>query len=126
MSSHQVDSPLAGWGLPDDTDALLPLNYHSRALEASCVVKTGPGVLYGFTFSSTLGAAQYVQVFDASSLPADGAVPIIAKSCAANDAVMLSWLPGRTFLVGIIICNSTTNGSKTLGAANSIFDAQFV
>jgi hypothetical protein len=90
------------------------------------VVKTGPGILYGFTFTSTLAAAQFVQVFDAATVPADGAVPILAKSCPASDAVAFSWLPGRTFLVGIILCNSTTQGTKTIGAVNSLFDAQFV
>ena len=121
-----VDSPILGWGLPDGDEANLPLNYHSARLEASCVVKTGPGILYGFTFSNTLASAQYVLLFDAAGVPADGAIPILAKSCPTNDAVGFAWLPGRTFLVGVVLCNSTTNTSKTLGAANCFFDVQFV
>lgn len=121
-----VDSPILGWGLPDEDTALEPLNHYSTALQASMVVKTGPGILYGITVTSTLGSPQYLMIFDATSLPADGAIPILAKSLPANDAVGFSWLPGRTFLVGIVVCNSTTNTSKTLGAANCLFDAQFV
>ena len=121
-----VDSPILGWGLPSEDEALEPLNHYSTALQASMVVKTGPGILYGITVTNTSVAAQYFMVFDAASVPADGAIPILAKSIPANDAVGFSWLPGRTFLVGIVVCNSSTNTSKTLGAANCFFDCQFV
>lgn len=121
-----VDSPLLGWGTPDQLERLEPLNYASPRLEKSAVVKTGPGILYGVTVTSTLASAQYFLLFDATTLPADGAIPILAKSIPANDAVGFSWLPGRTFLSGIIVCNSTTNTSKTLGAANCFFDCQFL
>jgi len=121
-----VDSPLTGWGLPDSDEALQPLNTSSPALQASRVVKTGPGILYGITVTNTLAGTQYVQIFDASTLPADGAVPLLSKQLPASDAVGFSWLPGRTFLVGIIVCNSSTIGSKTIGLANCLFDCQFV
>lgn len=121
-----VDSPLTGWGLPDSADALEPLNKWSNALQASMVVKTGPGILYGVTVTNTLASSQYVLLFDATAVPADGAVPILAKLLPASDAVGFSWLPGRTFLTGIVVCNSTTNTSKTLGLANCLFDCQFV
>ena len=121
-----VDSPILGWGLPDEDTALEPLNHYSTALQSSMIVKTGPGILYGLTVTSTKAASQYLLVFDAASLPADGAIPILAKSVPANDAVGFSWLPGRTFLVGIVVCNSTTNTSKTLGLADCFFDCQFV
>ena len=126
MSIHGTDSPLTGWGLPEDADALLPLNHYSIALAASMVVKTGPGILYGLTVTNTKASAQFVQVFDASALPADGAVPLFSKSVAAADATGFNWLPGRTFLVGIVICNSSTSGSKTIGSADCLFDVQFV
>lgn len=121
-----VDSPLIGWGLPDEADALEPLNYCSPRLAASAVVKTGPGILYGITVTNTKAAAQFIQIFDAATVPADGAIPILAKSVPASDAIGFNWLPGRTFLVGIVICNSSTNTSKTIGSADCIFDCQFV
>lgn len=123
---HETDSPIAGWGLPEDGETPLPLNYTNPALKASAVITTGPGVLYGLTVTNTKGTAQFVQVFDAATLPADGAVPLFAKSVPASDAVGFNWLPGRTFLVGIIVCNSSTQGTKTIGSADCIFDAQFV
>lgn len=121
-----VDSPVVGWGLPDDADALLPLNYASRALASSAVVKTGPGYLYGMTVTNTSASSQYLLLFDATAVPADGAIPILAKSLAANDATGFAWLPARTFLTGLVVCNSSTNTSKTIGSANCFFDVQFV
>lgn len=122
----RVDSPLLGWGTPDGADALEPLNAASPRLEASRVVKSGPGILYGLTVTNTNAAAQFVQVFDAAALPADAAVPLFAKSVPAGDAVGFQWLPGRTFLTGIVVCNSSTAGAKTIGAADCLFDAQFL
>ena len=105
---------------------LKPYNYTSRQLEKSAVVKTGSGILYGFTITNTNASAQFVQVFDAQTLPADGAVPIISKSVPAGDAVGFAWLPGRTFFAGLILCNSTTQATKTIGASDCLFDAQYV
>lgn len=121
-----LDSPLIGWGTPTEDDALVPLNYASARLQASAVVKTGPGILYGITITNTKASAQYLLVFDASVLPADGAIPLLAKSIPANDATGLNWLPGRTFLVGCVVCNSSTNTSKTIGSADCFFDCQFL
>lgn len=121
-----VDSPILGWGLPDSEDDLLPLNYASARLQASAVVKTGPGILYGLTVTNTSASSQYVLLFDATTVPADGAIPLLAKSLPANDAVGFNWLPGRTFLSGIVVCNSSTQTSKTVGSANCFFDCQFV
>ena len=121
-----TDSPLAGWGLPEDDDNLLPLNYYSNAAEASKVVKTGPGILYGITVTNTSASAIFVMVFDATKVPADGTIPLFAKNVPASDAIGINWLPGRTFLTGIVVCNSTTISSKTLGTAVTFFDCQFV
>lgn len=105
---------------------LSPLNYRSKALEASCVVKTGDGVLFGFTVTNTKASAQFVQLFDALTVPADGLLPIFSKSVPSGDAVGFNWLPGRTFFAGIILCNSSTSTSKTVGSADCIFDAQYL
>lgn len=126
MDDRSPDSPLLGWGTPPGHETLEPLNNASPRLEASRVVKSGPGKLYGLTVTNTNMAAQFVQVFDASTVPADGAVPLFAKSVPAGDAVGIQWLPGRTFLVGIVVCNSSTQGDKTIGAADCLFDAQFI
>lgn len=103
-----------------------PSNYASRALEASAVVKTGDGILFGFTVTNTNVAAQFVLLFDATARPGNGAVPIIGKLVAGGDAVGFNWFPGRTCFAGIVLCNSSTQGSLTIGAADCLFDAQYL
>lgn len=121
-----VDSPLTGWGLPDADETLLPLNFHTNALAASLVVKTGPGILYGLTVYNSKASAQFVQVHDSVGVPADGAVPVLTLTVAASSNLGIQWLPGRTFLYGIFVCNSSTAATKTIGAADLFVDAQFV
>lgn len=121
-----VDSPLTGWGLPTEFQASLPLNNHSNGLEASRLIKSGPGELYGFTVYSNKASAQFIHVFDAASVPADGAVPTVIFTVAATSFLPVAWLPSRTFLYGIVLANSTTAATKTAGSADCFFDAQFV
>ena len=121
-----VDSPLVGWGTPDEDEALLPLNVHSAAYEIGRQVKTGPGRLYGFTAYSSNVAAQWIQLFDLVGAPATGAIPVCIFKVAAAGYIQPSYLPARTFLVGIWIGNSTTGPTYTAGAADTFFDVQFV
>jgi hypothetical protein len=104
----------------------LPANIHSNALSASLIVKSGQGLLYGFTVLNTNASAQFIQVFDAQSVPADGAVPAVVFVVAGAGDKGVNWIPARTFHTGIVICNSSTADTKTLGSADCFFDAQFV
>ena len=126
MSAAETDSPLLGWGTPNEHLALEPLNVHSIAYGNSLVVKTGPGVLYGFSVYSSRGSAQFIQVFDANTVPADGAIPAAVFTVAATGNLPVQWLPGRTFLTGCVIVNSSTGPTKTIGSADCWFDAQFL
>lgn len=110
-----------------------PLNNHSIALEASRVIKTGPGILYGLTVYNSSASAQYIQLFDSTTVPADGAVPDVvmvvgvgATAATATGFLIVDWVPGRAFHTGIAICNSSTHVTKTIGSANCFWDAQFL
>jgi hypothetical protein len=104
-----------------------PLNFTSSGLAKSCVPKTGVGKLFGFTATSTNVAAQFIQIHDALALPANGAVPLATFNVAAGNSVSAYYGPmGRAFTRGIVVANSTTQGTLTLGAADTIFDVQFV
>lgn len=124
------DSPLLGWGTPSELLANQPLNNHSIAYEASRVIKSGPGILYSLTVYSSLAGNQWVQLFDANTVPADGAVPCCILNLSGTTAGLTTpqwfWTAGRTFQAGIVVCNSTTGPTKTIGAANCFFDAQFI
>lgn len=121
-----VDSPLLGWGTPEEALALEPLNKSSIARSASIVVKSGPGRLYGFTIYSNRGSSQFILVFDTTTLPADGAIPACVFPVAATASLPVQWVPWRTFLTGCVICNSSTDNTKTIGSADCWFDVQFL
>jgi len=102
-------------------------NATTTALSRSLVVKPTSGLLFGFTVTSTNVAAQWVQVFDLAALPADGVVPLFSVNVAGQSFVSASWLPyPRAFRNGLVICNSTTQGTKTIGAADCLFDVQYL
>ena len=90
------------------------------------VVVSGNLRVYGFVVYNTKASAQYLNVFDASELPADNAVPAFSWALAANSGVQLNFTSaGRHFPVGLVLCNSSTDTKKTLGAADCLFDVQY-
>jgi hypothetical protein len=104
----------------------LPLNIHSQAFANAIIVKTGPGILYGFMAFSSKASSQFILVFDANGVPPEGAVPATCFTIAATANLPVQWLPGRTFLTGCVLVNSSTGPTKTIGAADTFFDVQFV
>lgn len=110
-----------------NVSAAAPDNTTTTALAASLVVKAVAGTLYGLSGYNNLGVAQYLQVHDAASLPADASVPKVTFAIAANSNFSLDFgLRGRKFDTGIVVSNSTTLATKTIGAANCWIDAQYV
>lgn len=103
-----------------------PRSVSSVALSSSIVVKSGRGILYGFTVLSTDAASQFIQVFDAYALPADGAIPAVVFTVGASSQLPVNWIPGRVFQSGCVLCNSSTAATKTLGSANCFFDVQYL
>lgn len=123
MDTDQFATPLAERIMAEQT----PLNGSSSALEASRVAASSPCRLYGFTVFNSKASAQFVMVFDANTLPADGAFTPLVFAVAAASPVSAYWgSTGRWFFRGVILCNSSTSTSKTIGAADCIFDAQFL
>lgn len=104
----------------------LPFNYSSNGAEARCRCKVGASYLFGFTVTNSNAAARFIQVFDADTFPSNGAVPNLSINCAATDDEQRAWLPPRRMDRGIIICSSTTQLTLTLGAAEFLFDVQYV
>jgi hypothetical protein len=104
-----------------------PLNVSSQAAEASHIIKSGAGRLFGFTVYNSNVGAQFIQLHDAQTLPADGAVPVfVCKVATVVDKGVFWGDWGRFFDRGIVICNSSTFATKTIGAADCFFDAQYL
>jgi len=103
-----------------------PLNATSVAYEARRVVKTKPGKLYGMTGYNAKVSSQFILIYDANALPADGGIPAIIISVAASSPFSLDYNTlGRDFTNGIVVSNSSTGPTKTIGSADCWFDVQY-
>lgn len=107
-------------------DQLGPFNFNPGAAAASGVVKAGPGAVFGWNLVNGNAAARWIQFFDSATLPADTAVPLFSIALAIGGSSNITLIRPRVFLKGICVCNSSTAATKTIGAADSIFDIQYV
>lgn len=116
-------SRFAGEGGPGG----LPVNSTSQALEASRVVQSGAATLFGVSGFNAKVSAQFVLIFDGTAIPANGAIPVVVVTVptVSNFSVDFGFW-GRAFHAGIIICNSSTPSTLTIGSADCWFDAQYV
>ena len=98
----------------------------SRAYEASRIVKTTAGSMLKLSGYNS-GAAQFVQVHNAASLPADTAIPIITRAIAATDNFDfdIGGQFGVDLSLGIVVCNSSTGPDKTIGGADCWFNVAY-
>jgi hypothetical protein len=102
-----------------------PENFTPGVLLASIIVP-GNIVVYGWTVYSTKGSAQFINVFDANTLPANAAVPLFSAPILANNVSALAFPSnGRRFKTGLVLCNSSTDATKTIGSADCFFDVQY-
>lgn len=103
-----------------------PNGTNTAALAKSLVVKAAAGRLFGISGYSSNGGAQFIQVHDAAAVPADEAVPALVIPVAAGAAFSLDLGPrGKRFTTGIVICNSSTGPTKTIGADDCWLEARY-
>lgn len=97
---------------------------NSINFSSSIIVSTNPIVLLGLTVYNS-GPAQFILPFDLTSVPANGAVPLIPYAVPAGATLALFFgTEGKFLKNGLVLSNSTTAGTKTLGAADCWFDVQ--
>ena len=104
----------------------LPVSASSSALSQFIVVKAGPGTLYGFSAYSNKASAQFIQVFDQTTAPTSGQIPVAVYTVGAIGNLGVYWgSVGRWFNIGIVIANSSTVATQTAGSADTWYDAQY-
>lgn len=102
-------------------------NSTTTAYAASLVVSAKPARLVRVTGFNSKGSGQFIQLHDAASLPADTAVPkfVMTVATVSNFVIDFSVNP-RDFVNGIVVCNSSTGPTKTIGSADCWFDVQYL
>ncbi len=97
----------------------------ATAYVASLVIRNTPGKLLGFSGYNSKASAQFIQLHDATSAPADTSVPVVVFEIPARSNFSADFGPyGRFFKAGIVICNSSTGPTKTIGSADCWFEGQ--
>jgi len=103
------------------------LNYDdSIAYEASAIVKATPGSIYSITGYNSRTSAQFIQLHDSATLPADTAVPAVIFKVPASSNFFYDFNEiGRFCTKGIVVCNSSTGPTKTIGSADCWYNIQY-
>ena len=103
-----------------------PTNATTTAYASSLIIKAAAGALYSITGFNSKTTAQFIQIHNTTTLPIDTSVPVLIFYVAGLSNFAFDLNPyGRYFSTGITICNSSTGPTKTIGAADCWFDAQY-
>lgn len=90
----------------------------SHVVVSNMVMALTPATLYWLDFENGSGAANFIQVFDAAALPANGEIPLVSIPVAASASVFRRFEPPIWCATGVVIAGSTTQATLTIGAAD--------
>jgi hypothetical protein len=103
-----------------------PDNISTAAYATNLAVKAGNGILFGVKGYNSKASAQFIQLHDAAALPADTAVPLEIITVPASSNFDIDFgVHGKAFGLGIVVCNSSTGPTKTIGSADCWFSARY-
>ena len=102
-----------------------PSRVNSSAYEAARVVKASAGRLFNISGYNS-GPAQFLQIHDAASLPAESEVPCAIFAIPSLASFSYEFELGIPCSTGIVVTNSSTGPTKTIGSANCFFTATYI
>lgn len=104
-----------------------PLNAQSAALEASRVISTHACTIYGITVFNGHTESLFIQVFDATTVPAEGTlVNADLWKVQPNQVAMIDYGDqGKRFTVGAVVLLSSTGSTKTIAGNVGLFFARY-
>jgi hypothetical protein len=106
------------------------IKYDSQGGANSGVVSASPASILRAVATNGGGSTLYIMLFDATSLPANASLPIVAPvPVAAGSTVVMDWtiepgagvLFGRSCATGVVWAASTTATSLTVDATASLW-----
>lgn len=106
------------------TIASASVRVNSSAFESAHILKNTPGRLISLQISTTAVSDQIIQLFDTTTVPGNGTIPICFFRLPANTDLGIGISDiGLPFTSGIVASNSTTIGVKTAGNSDCWFSA---
>lgn len=99
-------------------------NATTAAYANSLIASATPASLAGITIYNSSASTQFIQFHDSATLPADTAAPKFFIEVLSGSSRMIEFLRPREFVNGIVVCNSSTATTKTIGSADCWFDVQ--
>lgn len=98
----------------------------STAYEASKVIKGSAGRIRDIRGYNSKGSAQFIQIHDSATLPADTAVPKFTFTVPATQNFTIDFgEDGWYCTTGLVVSNSSTGPTKTIGSADCFFTVRY-
>ncbi len=114
--------------MPDSTATYAPTVASSTAYANNIIIKASPGVLYNLTGYNSKTTSQFILLLNATTVLGNGnATSFPALNVPAGQTFSLDFGGkfGRFFSTGMVVVNSSTANTVTIGSADCWFDALY-
>lgn len=100
---------------------------NSTVFETGHILKASAGTLVSLMGHTTAASTQYIQLFNSTTIPADGTAPRMMLTLPASSDFSVDLpITGMPFTTGISVSNSSTTSTKTSGSPDVWFCAVVV
>jgi len=104
-----------------------PNSADSTTYASGGVIKSAPGIFYGLVGYNSSASAQFIQIYNTATVPANGSVPNVILYASATSSFSISFAPfGKSFSTGICWSNSASGSTKVAGSADCWINAQYI